>query len=459
MSAPIKTFGTDFTEAPIAPALLRFSLPLFLASLLQVFYNAVDMVVVGQVLGKEGLSAVSVGGDVANLLTFIAMGFANAAQVLISQLVGAKKREKLGSFIGTAFSFSILCALLLGVVCLFFRTPILQLMNTPEEAFADALGYATVSMIGLVFVYGYNVASAVLRGMGDSKRPFIFIAIASVLNVVLDLLFVLGLGMRAMGAALATVISQGASFVFAAVFVFKNKARFDLSLQVTDFLHIKGEHLSPLLKLGVPMAIKSASIQISKLFVNSYINSYGLAVSGFAGIANKIGSISNLFSNSLNTAGSSMVGQNVGAKKYGRVPKIVLWVALFTFGIASLLSLVLCLFPREVYSIFTKDAEVLAVGLTYLPIAVLIFFGSAARAPMNALINGSGNYRVNFATAILDGVVMRIGLSVLFGLYLGMESMGFWLGDALAGFTPFFIGIVFYLTGSWKKTIKKSEEA
>jgi Na+-driven multidrug efflux pump len=199
------------------------------------------------------------------------------------------------------------------------------------------------------------------------------------------------------------------------------------------------------------MAIKGASIQISKLFVNAYINSYGLAVSGFAGIANKIGSISNLVSNSLNTAGSSMVGQNIGAKEYKRVPKIVLCIALLTFGMASVFSLAICLFPMQVYGIFTTDPAVLEVGLTYLPIAVLIFFGSAARSPMNALINGTGNYGVNFATAILDGIVMRIGLSVLFGLVLHMESFGFWLGDALAGFTPFFIGIVYYVTGLWKR--------
>ncbi len=451
MEKKAETYLTDFTKAPIASALLRFSLPLFLASLLQVVYNMVDMIVVGHALGKEGLSAVSVGGDVANLLTFIAMGFAAAAQVLISQHVGAGRQKILGSFIGTAFTFSMLSALALSAVCLCFRVPILRMMNTPEQAFSDALGYATVSIVGLVFIYGYNIASAVLRGMGDSKRPFIFIAIASVLNVVLDLLFVLVFQMRATGAALATVISQGISFLFAVFFVWKNKERFALSFSARDFYHIDKAHLSPLLKLGIPMAIKGASIQISKLFVNAYINSYGLAVSGFAGIANKIGSISNLVSNSLNTAGSSMVGQNIGAKAYKRVPRIVLCIALLTFGMALVFSLAICLFPEQIYGIFTTDPAVIEVGFTYLPIAVLIFFGSAARSPMNALINGTGNYGVNFATAILDGIVMRIGLSVLFGLVLHMESFGFWLGDALAGFTPFFIGIVFYLTGLWKK--------
>ena len=204
------------------------------------------------------------------------------------------------------------------------------------------------------------------------------------------------------------------------------------------------------MKLGVPMAIKSASIQFSKLFVNSWINSYGVEVSAMAGIANKFNSISNLFSNSVNTAGASMVGQNIGAKQYKRVPRIMLTAFCVTMTTSALLSLAVILFPTQVFGIFTTEPEVLAIAMEYIPIAVLIFFGSACRAPSNALINGCGHYKINFATAILDGLVLRIGLSVLFGLTLHMEYMGFWLGDALAGFTPLWIGIVYYLSGKWK---------
>ena len=148
-----------------------------------------------------------------------------------------------------------------------------------------------------------------------------------------------------------------------------------------------------------------------------------------------------------------MVGQNIGAKKYSRVPRIMLAVAVATTAIAILMSLAICFFPEAIFSIFIKEEEreaVLRIGMEYLPIAVLLFFGSACRAPANAILNGSGNYSVNFVTAILDGIVLRIGLSVLFGIVLNMEYLGFWLGDALAGFTPMVIGIVFYLSGKWK---------
>ena len=443
-------YTSDFTSGRVAPALVKFATPLFLASLLQVVYNMVDMIIVGQVHGEVGLSAVSVGGDVSNLLTFVAMGFANAGQVILSQLLGAGRREKISSFIGTMCSFLGVSAVVLSVVGFFLRDVLLKIMNTPAEAYEEALAYSTVCIIGMIFIYGYNASSAILRGMGDAKHPFMFIAIASVINVVLDIVFVIGMGMGAAGAAYATVISQAVSFILSVVFIYKNMSKYDLEFKKSDFM-ITAENLSPLIKLGVPMAIKNAAIQISRLFVNSFINSYGVTVSAFAGVANKINSISNLISNSFNAAGSSMVGQNIGSRKYERVPKILGTVGGITGSVALIFTVVTLAFPEAVFGIFTSDPNVIAVGYTYLPVAALIFFGSALRAIANSLINGSGNTGTNFATAILDGIVFRIGYSLLFGIVLEMGALGFWLGDALAGFTPFFIGIWLYLSGRWKK--------
>jgi len=448
-----KTLVADFTKGSVSKQLLLFSAPLFLSSLLQVVYNIVDMIIVGHVSGEVGLSAVSVGGDVSSFLTFFAMGFSNAGQVIIAQYIGADKREKIGRFIGTMFIFLLSSAVVISIICLIFRHGILALMNTPQESYSQTLAYATVCITGLIFIYGYNITGAIMRGMGDSKHPFIFISIAAVLNVVLDIIFVISMGMGAMGAALATVISQAVSFILSAIFLYKNRAQFGVDMNLKEFLVFDKAMLSDLVKLGLPMAIKSASIHFSKLFVNSWINSYGVAVSAMAGIANKFSSISNLFSNSVNTAGSSMVGQNIGAKQYKRVPKIMLTAFGVTFIIACIMSTLILTFPRQIFGIFTDVSDVLDVAMEYLPIAVLMFFGSSFRACMNALLNGSGNYKINFVTAILDGMIMRIGLSVLFGLWLDMEYVGFWLGDALAGFTPFVIGAVYYVSGKWKKGI------
>ena len=443
---------TDFTTGSVSKQLILFSAPLFLSNLLQIVYNMADVVIVSHVVGKVGLSAVSVGGDVSTFLTFLAMGFSSAGQVIISQYIGARQREKLGGCIGTLFSFLFSCAIGLSVVCLLLRKPILRLMNTPELAWDQALDYATVCMVGLVFIYGYNAVSAVVRGMGDSKHPFIFVSVAAIMNIILDVVFVAGFRMGALGAALATVISQGFSFLCSFTFLWRKRRDFGFDVSVRDFLRIDMEYLPSLVKLGVPMAIKSASIQFSKLFVNSWINSYGVDVSAMAGVANKINSISNLVSNSVNTAGSSMVGQNIGAEKYDRVPRIMLTSFAVTMVVSLFLSGMVIFFPEVVFGIFigAEEVEVMTIAMQYRPIAVLIFLGSSCRASMNALLNGGGNYKMNFVTAILDGMIMRIGLSLLFGITLGMEYLGFWLGDALAGFTPLWIGLVYFWSGKWK---------
>ena len=180
----------DFTNGNIVKQLLAFSAPLFLSNLLQVVYNMVDMLIVGHYAGSVGLSAISVGGDIASFMTFLVMGFSNAGQVIISQYIGAKQKENIGRFVGTMMIFLTVCAVICSLAVMLFRVPILSVMNTPAESWDYAYDYITVCTAGLVFVYGYNIVSAVLRGYGDSKHPFIFISIASVLNVLLDLLYV-----------------------------------------------------------------------------------------------------------------------------------------------------------------------------------------------------------------------------------------------------------------------------
>lgn len=444
----------DFTHGRISTQLIVFSAPLFLSNLMQVVYNMADMFIVGQVHGKVGISAVSVGGDLCNLLTFIAIGFSNAGQVLVAKYIGAGQKEKLGRFTGTMCSFLLSSALVISIISIIFQDALLKFMRTPDMAYKDAAEYSLICMIGLVFIYGYNMVSAVLRGMGDSKHPFIFVSLAAVMNIALDIIFVAVIGMGAKGAALATVISQGTSFLMCALFLFVKRKEFELNARLRDFLIPEKEMLKSLVKLGIPMAIKMASVQISKLFVNSQINAYGVEVSAFSGIANKISSISNLISAAMNTAGSTMVGQNISAGKEERVKKILKVLSVITLSVSTLISLIFLFFQNEIIGFFADgDESVVAVGEHFFFIAVLLFYASAMRAIMNALLNGSGNTRVNFATAIFDGIIMRFGLAILFGMVLNMEYYGFWLGDALAGFTPFVIGIVFYATGSWKRNM------
>lgn len=449
----------DFTQGNITKQILSFATPLFFCNFIQIIYNMADMFIVGQVHGKVGISAVAVGGDLCNLLTFVAMGFSNAGIVLVAKLIGGGNREKLGKFTGTMCSFFLICSVVIGILSIIFQPQLLRFMQTPDEAYEFAKDYSFICMIGLPFIYGYNMTSAVMRGMGDAKHPFLFISFAAILNIILDYVFVVIVGIGVRGAALATVISQGSSFVISSLYLYFNREKYALSAKLRDFIIPDKNMLSDLIKLGIPMAIKLASVQISKLFVNSQINSFGVEVSAFAGIANKISNTSNLVSAAMNTTGSTMAGQNFAAGNESRIKKILKNIAVMTLSVSTVMTVLFYFFGNNIISFFADgDLSVVAVGEHFFPIAVLLFYASSLRAVMNALINGSGNTKVNFTTAIFDGIVLRFGLAILFGIVLKMDYYGFWLGDALAGFTPFVIGTVFYITGSWKKHLGARKE-
>lgn len=443
----------DFTHGNVTRQLLVFAWPLFLSNLLQVVYNMVDMMVVGNVLGQVGTSAVSIGGEVSSLLTFVAIGFSSAGQVIIARFIGAGRRDTLARFVGTMCGFMMVWALILSVFGLTFQQQMLGMLNTPEAVWEGAVAYSAVCMTGLVFIVGYNMVSAILRGMGDGRHPLIFIAISACINLVLDIIFVAFWDMGPAGAAYATVISQGISFLVGALYLVRHAEEYALNIRMGQFFRWDGEMLSMLMKLGIPMAIKSAAVHISRIFVLAHINAYGVAVSAFSGIAHKLSMVSNLISNSMNAAGSTVVGQNIAAGEFGRTKQVLLRIIMITCTASAILSMAYTLFPEQIISLFTDegDAAVIALAAGYIPIAILMFFSSATRAVTNALINGSGNTRINFITAFLDGFIMRIGLAVLFGIMLEMGYFGLWLGDALAGYTPGIIGLGFYLSGRWKK--------
>ena len=449
-SSSAGTMIRDMTEGPVVPQILRFAFPLFVSNALQAFYNLIDMVIVGNYIGKAGMSAVSIGGDILHLLTFVAMGFSSAGQVIIARAVGAGKREEIRKTIGTMFTFLLGASLAIAAVCYLLRDQILIWLNTPAAAEKFAMDYLVTCTFGLVFIYGYNIVSAILRGMGDSRRPFIFIAIASVLNTVLDILFVKYAGLEVFGAALATVIGQGTSFLFALIYLYRRKESFGFDFRLQSFA-IDRKAFARLLSLGIPMAIQSAAISFSKIVLMSWINIFDVTYSALSGIFNKVNTMCGVISQSFTAAGSTMAGQNLGGRKYDRVNRILLTIFVIGTGIAAAFTLVMLLWPNAVYGIFTQETDVLTLaGVLTLPI-ILNFYGSATRSVAFSLINGSGRSKLNLAVAIIDGVISRIGLAALLGFVLKMDCFGFWMGDALAGFMPFVIGGTFYLSGRWKR--------
>ena len=440
----------DLTGGNVTKLLLQFAFPLFISNALQAIYNIVDMIIVGQFIGGAGMSAVSIGGDILHLLTFVAMGFSSAGQVLVARDVGARRMDQVQRTIGTMFTFLLSTSLVISVICFMLRHNILGWLNTPAESYAYTLDYTVTCIVGLIFIYGYNIISAILRGMGDSRRPFVIIAIAALLNIVLDVIFVAGMNMAVFGAALATVISQAASFIIALVYLYLHKESFGFDFRPASFA-IDRAALNKLVALGVPMAIQSAAINLSKIILTSWINLFGVVFSALAGIYNKINMMIGIVSNSFTTGGSTMVSQNLGAGKHERVPAILRVVGVCGMIVSTVFSLALLFFSESIFDLFTSDTQVLSAASILVIPAVLNFYGSATRNISFSLINGSGNTKLNFAVAIIDGMISRVGIAALLGFGLGMGCQGFWYGDALAGFMPFAIGMCYYLSGRWRK--------
>ena len=444
----------DLTTGSVPKTLLTFAMPLFMSGLLQTFYNMVDMIVVGKFVGTGGLSAVSIGGEVLMLLTFFAMGFSNAGQILISRYVGENRRDRVGQMIGTLFTFLFSAAVVIMIIFLISYKGIITWLNTPEEIFEMTRQYCVTCVYGIVFIYGYNLVSAILRGMGDSKHPFMFIAIASIINVILDLVFVAVFKWGPFGAALATVIGQGASFIFAITLLYRSREQFNFDFKPEHF-RVYPEVFKPLLSLGIPMAIQSAAITFSMLFVNSYINTYGTTAVAVTGVARKLESMISIVSQSISSAGGAMIAQALGAAKINRVPKVV-YHALWIVAIPASVFAVITLFkPEWLFGLFSSDPAVLTMALEYIPVAMVQYLGATLRPANFALINGSGNSKLNLAVALLDGIVCRIGLALLLGVVFSMGIKGFWYGNALSGLVPFFIGGAYLLSGKWKERASK----
>ena len=256
------------------------------------------------------------------------------------------------------------------------------------------------------------------------------------------------------------MIGQAFSFLFALRLLYRNREQIHFDFKPQHF-RLYGEVTRALIALGIPMVIQSAAVTFSMLFVNSYINAYGTVAVAVTGVARKLESMIGVVSQAISSAGGAMISQTLGAKKHERVPQIVL-TALWVVAIpASVFALVTIFRPEWLFGLFSDDPAVLEMALIYIPVALVQYLGATLRPANFALINGSGNSKLNLMVALLDGIAARIGLALLLGVELGMGILGFWYGNALAGLVPFLIGGTYLVSGAWKKTrpAKKAAEA
>lgn len=441
--------GLDLTQGSILKQLIRFVIPLLLANFLQQLYNTVDMAVIGHYVGSTGTVGVSAGGEVATLVTFIATAFGSAGQIYVAQLAGARDSESISETIGTTLVFMTIVSLVCTAVSIVFCTVFLNWLNTPAEAMGQAISYMVIVSLGLPFVFGYNAVSGILRGIGEAKRPLIFVAVAAASNIVMDLILVMVFRMEAAGTAIATVIAQIASFIASLIFLYRKKDQLGLEFSAKG-LKIHGRHLKVLLELGIPLIAQSALIHGTQIICTSLVNAFGLVASATNSIGNKVQKLINVITMSINSGAGAMVGQNLGARKIDRVKRIVFTTMALVAVFACVSSFIALVLPRQAFGIFTNDADVIEFGVTYLRINLIVFAISPFQGSFGSIVTGSGHTKLNFISGLLDGVILRLGISFFLAYTLNMGVVGFFYGNALARFGPTIVSSIYFFSGKWK---------
>lgn len=446
-----KQFRHDLTQGSVAKQLIKFSVPFLISNLLQAFYSVADMIVVGQFCGKSGITGVAIGGQLNMLVTGAAFGLSVGGTVLIAQYGGAKKHEDQKQTIGTMTTIYVVLSALVTSIMIFLNGPILRLLKTPDNAFMEAKNYIDICILGTIFLFMYNAISAILRGLGDSKRPLYFVIIATVINIVLDIVLVGGFKMGAAGAATATVTAQGVSVILSIIYLFRSGFFVDYKLR--DF-KIKGDKAANIMKVGLPSSVQQVVVFMSFLTLTALVNSLPNApvASACQGILGKINSFAILPGLAMSGAISSMAGQNIGAGEFKRAKKTMIQGTAIALAISSFVFIIVELFPGAMISMFTTEKDVIEAGITFTRLAAIEYILAMPVFCMNGLAIGAGYTSIALLNAICSGVLVRVPLAYILVRVFDMGLNGVGLAMGLASLVSIFIGIIFVQSGKWKKT-------
>ena len=404
----------NLTTGNVGKVLLCFVLPYLLSCFMQTFYGMADLFVVGQFYGSEVTTAVSIGSQVTHMLTVIIVGLAMGATVRIGRAVGAGDKETAAQTMGTTIVLFSVFALVLTAVLLLVTDPVIRIMLTPEEAVADTRNYLLICFAGIPFIVAYNVISSVFRGAGDSRSPMCVVAVACVINILLDFLLIGGAGMGAAGAALATISGQAAS-VLLAVWVMRRRD-LGFSLTVRDIRIHRGV-FADLLKVGVPVAMQDGLIQVAFVVITIIANSRGLVAATSVGIVEKLISFLFLVPSAFLSAISAITAQNMGAGKAQRARQSLCYGLLITVSWGLLCSLYHQFFPATLVGLFTKDIAVLAAGSSYMRAYCFDCLFAAVHFCFSGYFCGEGKSGISFLHNMASILLMRVPGAYLASIY------------------------------------------
>ena len=398
--------GNRITEGVIWKQILIFFVPILIGTFFQQLYNTVDAVVVGRFAGKEALS--SVGGSssqIINLVVGFFTGLSAGATVIISQYFGAENRKKLEKALHTAYAFSFVFGIIVGIGGVIATPAILDMMNTPQELMADSTLYVRIYFAGLLFVLVYNMGSAILRAIGDSKRPLYYLIVCCGINTVLDLLLVLVFDMGVLGAALATLLSQAISAVLVTWTLMFRTVEMKLELKKISF---QKDILIVMLRIGLPTGIQSSMYSISNVIVQAALNKFGVDAMASWAAFGKIDGIVWMICGAFGIAATTFVGQNYGAGKWDRVRKGTRDCLLMALGSMMVLSFLITVFGGPLFTIFTSDTEVIAIGMKMVQIISPLYWVYGFIEIYSGSLRAQGSVLVTTFLTITGVCLLRI---------------------------------------------------
>lgn len=400
----MKTKKMNMTSGPIYKQLILFAVPLLLGNMFQMLYNMVDTLVVGNFVGTEALAAVGSTTMIVNTMISFFNGLSIGAGVVISQNFGARDYKKLHIAVETTMAMTFSFGILFTVIGVLFVRPMLLFMSTPDDVMSDAMVYLRIYFAGIIGLMVYNMGSGILRAVGDTKRPLYFLILTSVLNIILDLFFVLVLKMGIVGVGLATILSQFVSAVLVMVLLIRTK---DIYQFIWKDLKIHWPTFGHIVAIGLPTAIQSTLTTFSNVFVQSYVNSFGSAVMAGWSCYNKIDSFIMLPLMSISNAATTFVGQNFGAKEYERAEKGTVASIVLTLSITLVLAVPIYLLAGPATGIFTNDIEVISYGKLFLKNNTFFLLFNCVNHVLAGALRGRGDSKAPMFIMLLCFVGMR----------------------------------------------------
>lgn len=439
----------DLSVGKESSLIFKFAMPMVLGNVFQQLYNVIDSIVVGNYIGKEALAAVGASFPIIFTLISLIIGIATGSTIIIAQYFGAKNIEKVKKAIDTLFIFLFFASVIMSAIGIYFAEDIFRLIKLPEEAIPGATLYLQIYLSGLIVFFGFNGISAILRGLGDSKTPLVFLVIATCINIVLDLVFVIWFGWGITGVALATLIAQTCAFVGGIYYLNRNHDVINLSwrrsLKFDKFIFKKS------VGIGLPIGLQQVFVALGMMAMYWLVNPFGTNTAAAYSVVFRIDAFASMPAMNFAGALSTFVGQNIGAGKPERVRRGLIATFGMTSVIAITVSLIAIIFSRPLMSMFTSDVEVIEIGVQYLSIVSIFYIAFTSMFTIGAVMRGAGDTLIPMIITFIALWVVRIPLCYFLSLKMG--AIGIWWGIPIAWVFGMTFSYLYYLTGKWKSKV------